>query len=89
MAYVGIFFAMLAVTAVSSVMLVIFIDGLLHLMISLSPKRLRKNGWRPEKHGKPWTARLARELRLLLDPREHVGAGLGGSSSLSIPYYGN
>jgi len=66
--------------------LVIFIDGLLHLMIALSPKRLRvlrQNGWRLEKHDKPWTARLATELRLLLDPREHVGAGLGGPSGSS------
>lgn len=77
MAYVGIFFAMLAVSLISAVVLAVFVDALLHLMIFFGPNHLRelnKTGWHFEKHEDPWTTRLAREMRLLLDPREHVGA---------------
>jgi hypothetical protein len=78
MAYVGIFFAMLAVSLISAVVLAVFVDALLHLMIFFGPNHLRemrKTGFHLEKHEDPWTTRLARELRLLLDPREHVGTG--------------
>jgi|GEM_PF-5685802 len=83
MGYVGIFFAMLAITTAAAVVLVIVVDGLLHLAIFLTPKHLRelrRNGWHLEKHDESWPARLAEELIGLFDLNQHEWSGSAGTS---------
>ncbi|WP_216897050.1 hypothetical protein [Nocardia alni] len=71
---------MLVGTAVVAAVLVLFIDGMLHLVIFLSPRhlgQLRANGWRGEPHDRPWYRRVLGEVVLLFDFRAHESEARG------------